>query len=109
MLEYFSADGHWTAAVMMTETTTVVLTMSPNAVSGARRFQGQATRRRVRRTGTRDSAYGRSGNPATNNEQSFVHGVEYDFTNLWKSVSNSRPAAISAPVTVSSSTRLPGK
>jgi hypothetical protein len=30
-------------------------------------------------------SYGRSGNPATNNEQSFVHEIEYGFTNFWKS------------------------
>jgi hypothetical protein len=28
--------------------------------------------------------YGRSGNPATNNEQSFVHEIEYGFNNFWK-------------------------
>ena len=30
-------------------------------------------------------SYGRSGNPLTNNEQSFVHEIEYGFTNFWKS------------------------
>jgi hypothetical protein len=30
-------------------------------------------------------SYGRSGSPATNNEQSFVHEIEYGFTNFWKS------------------------
>ncbi len=30
-------------------------------------------------------SYGQSGNPATNNEQSFVHEIEYGFTNSWKS------------------------
>jgi len=30
-------------------------------------------------------SYGQSGNPATNNEQSFVHEIEYGFTNFWKS------------------------
>jgi hypothetical protein len=29
--------------------------------------------------------YGRSGNPVTNNEQSFVHEIEYGFANFWKS------------------------
>lgn len=29
--------------------------------------------------------YGRSGNPFANNEQSFVHEIEYGFTNFWKS------------------------
>jgi hypothetical protein len=29
-------------------------------------------------------SYGRSGNPATNNEQSFVHEIEYGVTNFWK-------------------------
>jgi hypothetical protein len=29
-------------------------------------------------------SYGRSGNPATNNEQSFVHEIEYGATNFWK-------------------------
>ncbi|HYM74017.1 MAG TPA: hypothetical protein VET89_13635 [Stellaceae bacterium] len=28
--------------------------------------------------------YGRSGNPATDNEQSFVHEIEYGVTNFWK-------------------------
>jgi hypothetical protein len=28
--------------------------------------------------------YGRSGNPLTDNEQSFVHEIEYGFTNFWK-------------------------
>jgi hypothetical protein len=30
-------------------------------------------------------SYGRSSNPATNNEQSFVHEIEYGFNNFWKS------------------------
>jgi hypothetical protein len=29
-------------------------------------------------------SYGRSGTPATNNEQSFVHEIEYGVTNFWK-------------------------
>ena len=29
--------------------------------------------------------YGRSGNPLTDNEQSFVHEIEYGFTNFWRS------------------------
>jgi hypothetical protein len=29
--------------------------------------------------------YGRSGNPDTDNEKSFVHELEYGFTNFWKS------------------------
>jgi hypothetical protein len=29
--------------------------------------------------------YGRSGNPLADNEQSFVHEIEYGFTNFWKS------------------------
>src|ERR1700682_2593778 len=28
--------------------------------------------------------YGRSGNPATNNEQSFVHELEYGVNNWWR-------------------------
>lgn len=28
--------------------------------------------------------YGRSGNPLTDNEQSFVHEIEYGFTNFWR-------------------------
>jgi hypothetical protein len=30
-------------------------------------------------------SYGRSGNPLTDNEQSFVHEIEYGFNNFWKS------------------------
>jgi hypothetical protein len=30
-------------------------------------------------------SYGRSGDPLTNNEQNFVHEIEYGFTNFWKS------------------------
>jgi len=30
-------------------------------------------------------SYGRSGNPLTDNEKSFVHQLEYGFSNFWKS------------------------